>query len=151
VIGSNKKLRLSTLLAVLVATVHCGPPKSIEAEEVLKNLEAHAGKRVVVRGKFKSGARCRQENEQWQTYCKDCQYCRGPVVLDSGANLVEEGLDDWPMILGGTFDNQDIRCKGPLNAVECYPFVEGKTYVIQGKIEAQRPPKLLVEKFWQVD
>lgn len=118
---------------------------------MLKNITAYAGKRVVLRARFKSGARCRQEvGKDWQTYCKDCQYCRGPVVVDTGLDLPSSGLDDWPMILGGTWKGKDIRCKGTLQAIECYPFELGKTYVVQGEIEAQRPPKLLVEKFWEV-
>jgi len=136
-------------LALLVAA-SCGPPKAKEAEEVLKNIQDYAGKRVAIRAKFKSGARCHLDTGgEWQTYCKDCQFCRGPIVLDTGLPLKEEGLDDWPLILGGTYEGQDIRCKGPLNAVVCYPFTEGKEYVVEGKIEAQRPPKLLVERFWE--
>jgi hypothetical protein len=122
------------------------------AEEILKDLDKYAGKRVVIQGKFKSGARCHLEKvTEWQTYCTDCQYCKGPLVLDTGLPLPEEGLDDWPLILGGTYNGEDIRCKGPLNKVECKPFKEGKTYVVQGKIEVHRPPKLLVEKLWEID
>lgn len=146
-----KKILIAAAISTL-ALISCGPPKSQPAEEILKDLEKYAGKRVVLRGKFKSGARCHLTNvTEWQTYCKDCQYCKGPVVLDTGMDLPEEGLDDWPMILGGTYSGEDIRCKGPLNQVECKPFTPGKEYVVQGKIEAQRPPKLLVEKFWEVE
>lgn len=139
---------VSLFTASLLAS--CGPPKSVQADEVVKNLQKYAGKRVAIKTKLKSGARCRQEvGQKWQTYCTDCQYCRGPVVVDVGGfDLKDEGIDDWPMILGGTHDGQDIRCKGPLNQVECFPFKEGITYIVEGKIEAQRPPKLLVERFW---
>ncbi len=142
-------LALGTFMLALLAS--CGPPKGLEASEVLKDIPKYAGKRVAIRTKLKSGARCRQQSKDWQTYCTDCQYCRGPVVVDVGIDLPAEGLDDWPMILGGTYDGQDIRCKGPLNQVECFPFKEGITYIVEGKIEAQRPPKLLVERFWTVE
>lgn len=138
------------LLAALALSASCGPPKAIDAADVLANLDAHLGKRVVMRARFRSGARCHLESKEWTTYCKDCQYCRGPLVVDTGKELSEE-LDDWPMILGGTWEGQDIRCKGPLGKIECAPFVEGKTYVVQGEVENQRPPKLLVERFWEVE
>jgi hypothetical protein len=147
-------MRTTFFLGLTMLLASCGPPKAVEAEEVLKNIQSLAGKRVVIRAKFRSGARCRTEKEPgegWKTYCENCQYCRGPIVLDTGKPLPEEGSDDWPLILGGTYDGQDIRCKGPLNAVECHPFKEGKTYIVQGQIEAQRPPKLLVEKYWDAD
>lgn len=147
----------TVFMALMIAA--CGPPKAQDADVIMKNIHEYAGKRVVIRAKFRSGARCgqpRELGEKWKTFCgsdKDCAYCRGPVVLDTGGalNLSEEGLDDWPMILGGTYDGQDIRCKGPLNEVECFPFKVGKTYIVQGQIEAQRPPKLLVENFWDVE
>lgn len=131
----------------------CGPPRSVPADEVLAHVEAYAGKRVVMKTRFRSGARCRQESpeKKWRTYCKDCQFCRGPVVVDSQLTAERAAIDDWPMILGGTWKGRDIRCTGPLNAIECYPFVPGRLYVVQGKIEHQRPPKLLVEDFWDVD
>lgn len=140
------------LLPLTLGLAACGPPKAEDAEKVLKNIEVYAGKRIVIKARFRSGARCKQKkNEKWQTYCQDCQYCRGPVVLDTGLDLPEEGLDDWPLILGGTYKGQDVRCKGPLNAIECYPFTPGKSYIVQGKLEHQRPPKLLVEKFWEIE
>jgi hypothetical protein len=157
------KRLLMALCALLFAS--CKPPKALEADDVLKHIQDYAGKVVVMRAKFRSGARCRQEygeeakeeakktgkDPKWQAYCKDCQYCRGPVVIDSGLDMETQNLDDWPLILGGTWKGKDIRCKGPLNQIECYPFVPGKTYVVQGQIERQRPPKLLVERFWEVE
>jgi hypothetical protein len=144
-----------TLSALLVAALAaaCGPPKGVPVEEVLADLDAYRGRLVDVRAKLKSGARCRQgEDGEWKTYCKDCLYCRGPMVVDVGTTTSTSAeFDDWPMVLGGTYDLKDIRCKGPLNQVECFPFIEGKTYVIRGTIEFQRPPKLLVNKFWPVD
>ncbi|MEM7677693.1 MAG: hypothetical protein AAF449_16985, partial [Myxococcota bacterium] len=106
----------------------------------------------VVKTKFRSGARCRLEtpNGEWKTYCRDCQYCRGPVVVDAPSLPDDvDNIDDWPLILGGTWDLKDIRCKGKLNEVTCHPFELGKTYIVQGTIENQRPRKLLVRNFWQ--
>lgn len=154
------KPRLSALVTFLSATClaflvsSCGPPKATDAEVVLANIKSHYGKRVVMRAKFRSGARCHQKAEvgKWQTYCVDCQVCRGPIVVDTGKPVDETvELPDWPMILGGTYKGRDIRCKGALNAVECWPFVEGKTYIVQGELESQQPPKLLVERFWEVE
>jgi hypothetical protein len=139
------------ILSLLALTGCFGPPDAIEGAQLLKELDAHLGKRVVVKAKFRSGARCRQEDGEWKTYCKDCQYCRGPLVIDTGSAVPEEGMDDWPMVLGGTWEGEDIRCKGPLHQIECKPFELGKTYVIQGRLEAAHPPKLLVQKFWKVD
>ena len=34
-----------------------GPPDAMEGEQLLKDIDAHIGKRVVVKAKFKSGAR----------------------------------------------------------------------------------------------
>ena len=118
----------------------------LETEQLLAELDAHVGKRVVVRAVFRSGARCRLETPdgKWKTYCRNCQFCRGPVVIAS-PNLPEDvDVDDWPLILGGTWRGRDIRCTGPLNKVECYPFELGKSYIVRGRIEDQRPRKLLV-------
>lgn len=147
-----------TLLACALSlfAVACGPPKSVPAEEIVAKIDQHYGKLVVLRGKFRSGARChlQTEDKKWKTYCgDDCQVCRGPIVLDVAGKTFDESTDvaDWPMILGGTFQGKDIRCKGKLNEIDCYPFKEGKTYVVQGMLEKQRPPKLLVEHFWEVE
>ena len=123
----------------------------IDAETLLANLEDHVGKRVVVRAQFRSGARCRLETPdgEWKAYCKDCQYCRGPVVLHSPSMPEDADIDDWPLILGGTWKTRDIRCKGRLNEVECYPFEAGKTYIVRGTIENQRPRKLIVSDLWE--
>lgn len=169
----------TTIIAAAVAVAFlaaCGPPQGVPAREVLENIDQYKGKMVRIRTKLRSGARCRQgEDGEWKTYCKDCVYCRGPLVIDLETPLATRTstggtthtastaalgttdtsstahLDDWPMILGGTIGFEDIRCKGPLNAVVCAPMQEGKTYVIQGVIEYQRPPKLLVERFWPVE
>lgn len=130
----------------------CGPPRAMPVEEVLNQLPRFKGKLITIRTMLRSGARCRQGEEgEWKTYCKDCVYCRGPLVVEPPGTVTSTNVLDWPMILGGTWEYKDIRCKGPLNAVECYPFQEGKTYVIRGMLEDQQPPKLLVEKFWQVE
>jgi hypothetical protein len=142
---------MKNLSSIVLLVAACGPPSSIEADALLANLDAHIGKRVVVKARFKNGARCRQDEGDWKTYCKDCQYCRGPFVIDSALNLPKEGLDDWPLILGGTYEGRDIRCTGPINAIDCYPFTPGQTYVVQGRLEASHPPKLLVQRFWRVD
>lgn len=144
-----KRTALATCLALAVAAA-CGAPKAIPADELVKDLDAYLGKRVTVKTRFKSGARCRiGEEGEWKTYCKDCQYCRGPLVFDvPGTETSSAG--DWPVILGGTWELKDIRCKGPLNKVECWPFTPGKTYVVRGKLEHQRPARLLVEEYWDV-
>jgi len=140
---------LVTCLPVVFLAGACGPPKFEEVDTILEEIEKHYGQRVTIRARFKSGARCRQTDGQWKTYCKDdCQYCRGPLVVDSRIALAKEGLFDWPMVLGGTWKNRDIRCKGQLNRIECYPFIPGKPYIVRGYIERNRPPKLLVETFW---
>lgn len=132
--------------AALLAAAAC-TPSAVEVDDVLQDLEAHVGKKVVVRTRLRSGARCRVGDGEFKTYCKDCQFCKGPLVVDTGAELPET-VADWPLILGGTHDGQPIRCEGPLNEVECHPFELGKTYVIRGSIEATQPPKLLVSDFW---
>lgn len=146
-------MRILILITAVAALAGCGPPQGIPVEEVLANIDAYKGRSIPIRMKLRSGARCRQgEDGEWKTYCKDCVYCRGPLVADLGTRTsTNTELDDWPLILGGTIKFEDIRCKGPLNAVVCAPMQEGKTYVIQGVIEYQRPPKLLVERFWPVD
>jgi hypothetical protein len=137
--------------AFLLLIVSCGPPSAIPIDDMLKQVDRHLGKRVVIKTKLKSGARCRQGEEgEWKTYCKDCVYCRGPLVVDAATHTSTK-VDDWAVILGGTWKYEDIRCKGPLNEVKCYPFDLSKTYIIQGVLEAQKPPKLLVEKFWEVE
>lgn len=136
------------LILGLLATAAC-KPDPLDAEELLKNIDQHVGKRVVVKAKFKSGARCKLEEGEWKTYCKDCQYCRGPLVIDTDLDLERTGLDDWPLVLGGTYEGKDIRCKGKLNEVKCYPFEPGRTYVVQGLIEASHPPKLIVQEYWE--
>ncbi len=142
--------RLGLLLIVLSSA--CGPPKAIKMDDLLGNLPAYLGKRIVVKGRFRSGARCKlDEQSGWVTYCKDCQYCRGPLVAESALTPKKEGLDDWPLILAGTWEGQDLRCKGPLNEVSCGPLEPGKLYVIRGRIERHRPPKLFVDKVWTLD
>ena len=140
----------------MIATVALGwvaacSGEPIDAESLIANLEQHVGKRVLVRSQFRSGARCRLETPdgEWKAYCKDCQYCRGPVVMDTPSMPKDGEVDDWPIILGGTWRGRDIRCTGKLNEVECYPFVPGKTYVVRGLIENQRPRKLLVRDYWE--
>src|SRR5262245_24889818 len=89
-----------TLLMPLFLIAACGPPKAEDAATIMKNIHEYAGKRVVVRAKFRSGARCgqpREVGEKWKTFCgsdNECAYCRGPVVLDTGEELKlsDEGL-----------------------------------------------------------
>jgi len=138
-------------LAVSVVTIAvaaaCSPPEGVPAERVLRNIDAYIGRTIDMRAKFRSGARCHLEAPEWKTYCKDCQYCKGPMVVDLGTTTSTE-TEDWPMVLGGTYKYQDVRCKGPLNEIECYPFVLGKEYVVRGFIERYRPPRFIVQKFW---
>jgi hypothetical protein len=138
------------LIAVAFLFTACGPPKGVAVSEILKDINFYYGKTITVRTKLVSGARCNQDEVGvWKTYCKGCQYCKGPMVLDPGVKV--KSAADWPMILGGTWEYKDIRCKGPLNEVECYPFKFNKTYVIRGKLENSKPPKLLLSKFWEAD
>lgn len=145
-----KKLMICIALLATACT-----PDAKDADEVLANLDDHIGKRVTLKGKFRSGARCRvqDENGDFPTYCKnnDCQYCKGPVVLDTGIDAEEAKLMDWPMILGGTWKGKDIRCRGPLNQIECWPKLEGKTYIVRGRLENQKPPKLIVADIIEAD
>ncbi|MEQ8275875.1 MAG: hypothetical protein RMA76_31330 [Deltaproteobacteria bacterium] len=144
---------LSTILFLgAVALTGCKTDDVPTADDILANLDRHLGKRVTFKTKLRSGARCRVgEQGEFKTYCGDCQYCRGPVVVDTALKTKEEGLDDWPMILAGAHAGQDIRCKGPLNEVECHPFDLDKTYVIRGRLENQHPPRLIVQEFWEAD
>ncbi|MBI2375860.1 MAG: hypothetical protein HYV07_17845 [Deltaproteobacteria bacterium] len=136
-------------VAAASALASCGP-SPIPAEELVATMDQHIGKRVAILGKWKSGARCRQgEDGEWKTYCKDCQYCRGPLVLDT--TRTSSNSLDWPLVLAGSWEYQEIRCKGPLNEVKCHPLKEGTTYVVQGLIEAYKPPRLILEKFAEAD
>ena len=118
----------------------------LDAEALLQNIDRHQGRRITVRAQFRSGARCRLETSdgEWKTYCGDCQYCRGPVVLDTPTTRLVKDPDKWPLVVGGAWKQKPIGCEGKLNEVTCYPFEPGKTYVVQGVIQDQRPPKLLV-------
>jgi len=142
-------MRTWILAGLLMA---CSAPEGTPVESILGDLNFHYGKTITVRTKLASGARCRvgDEEGEWKTYCKDCQYCRGPLVVSPDGERSENELD-WPMILGGTWEYQDIRCKGPLDEIVCYPFVPGRTYVIRGVLERHQPPRLLVNKWWAVD
>ena len=143
---------LAAAAVAMIAATGC-TRSPIDAQTLLSELEAHVGRRVVVRASFRSGARCRLETPdgEWKTYCGDCQFCRGPVVLDAPSLPEDLETDDWPLILGGTWRGRDIRCTGKLNDVTCYPFEVGKRYVVRGMIEDQRPRKLLVSGFREDD
>jgi hypothetical protein len=139
--------RIAIVLGTLAA---CGPPTAVPVETVIDALPSYLGKRLTVRATLRSGARCRQGLDGvWQTYCKDCQYCRGPVVVNGTVNSTK--AEDWPMILGGTFDNQPIQCEGPLHRIQCHPFVPGKPYILRGRLEHHTPPRLMVREFWPVE
>ncbi len=150
-------------LALLgMLTLSACKDKPIPAEEVIANLDHYLGKRVRMKAKLRSGARCRvgESPEDWKTYCKDCQFCNGPYVVDLGLPPVEttttstatdEPPQDWPMILGGSHDYKAIRCRGPLNEIACYPFELGKEYVVEGMLERNRPPRLMVDGFQPAD
>jgi hypothetical protein len=147
------KLPRSLLIAVglsVLAGAGCSPGDPPPVEQILLDLKSHLGKRVTFKARFKSGARCRMDDPEaeWKTYCKDCQYCRGPLVVDTQLDLKKEGLDDWPMVLGGTYEGADVRCKGPLDQVVCHPLQPGKEYVVRGLLTDQSPPKLILEKVW---
>ena len=147
------KLPRPLLVAAIMGLGGC-LPEPVDADRVLADLDAYYGKSIVMRAQFRSGARCSvaDENGMFRTYCKgDCRYCKGPLVVDSSLDLKENGLSDWPMILAGSWNNRDIRCRGPLENVRCYPFEPGKTYVVRGRLEAHRPPRLLVQDFWEDD
>lgn len=147
--------RLTTALLSIglgLALVGC-QDEAKEPREILENIDAHIGKRVTIKARLRAGIRCRLDTEdgEWQTYCRDCQVCKGPFVVDLGNAPADQEFADWPMIIGGTWKEKDIRCKGPLNEVECYPFEPGKTYVLEGLIERTKPPKLIVDGFKLVE
>lgn len=136
------RLALSTLAMGLALSACTEEPK--DAAEIVDQIDSYIGKRVTMKAKFRPGIRCRLDTgdeEKWVTYCRDCQVCKGPFVVD----LEGEDAEAWPMILGGTWDMKDIRCKGPLNDIECYPFEIGKTYIVEGVLERSTPPKLFVD------
>jgi hypothetical protein len=126
-------------------------PTVHSADEVVEEMDTYLGQKVVMEVALRSGARCRvgQYEGEFRTYCKDCQYCRGPLVVETTQPY--DGADDWPLVLGGVFDGRPIRCEGPLNDISCHPFELGKRYVIRGSIEKMQPPKLLVSDFWEAD
>ncbi|MEM1024049.1 MAG: hypothetical protein AAGD10_06190 [Myxococcota bacterium] len=134
------------LLGAILVLTGCSPTVHT-ADEVLGALPEHLGEKVVMEVELFSGARCRvgEGPSDFKAYCRDCQYCSGPLVVRT--NEEHEGVDDWPMVLGGTHAGRPIRCEGPLNEVACHPFEPGKTYVIRGSIEKTHPPKLLVSAF----
>lgn len=146
-----KRFATVLALALVTAVTACGDPKGTPVEKILEDIDLYYGKTITIRTQFRSGARCRLDSEdgEWKTYCKDCQFCRGPIVV-APEGAVETKVDDWPMILGGVWEFKDIRCTGPLNKVECYPFELGKTYVVRGTVEQSKPPKLFVSRFWPV-
>lgn len=148
-----KSLKLFAPLIALSGLVACTPtPKDVD--EILAHLNENMGKHVVLKARFRSGARCRigKDEGEWKTYCKDdCQYCKGPLVVDSRVKGEDVDLDDWPLTLGGTHDGKPIRCEGPLNEVKCFPFEPGKTYVVRGLLEKHHPPRLMVSDFWEAD
>ncbi len=145
------------LLAALALVAGC-KDRPVPAEEVIANLDRYLGKRVRMQAKLRSGARCRvgETAADFKTYCKDCQFCNGPYVVDLGlppvettttATVTDEVPKDWPMILGGSHEYKPIRCRGPLNEIDCWPFELGKEYVLEGMLERHRPPRLMVDGF----
>lgn len=141
--------RIIPILAALALAGCISDP--VDVDDVLRDFDKYAGNRVLLKTKFRSGARCRIGDEagQWKTYCKgDCQYCSGPIVVDSNVKPKEAGLDDWPMILGGTHDDKPMRCEGLLNRVKCTPFKLGETYIVRGIIAKHAPARLIVKEFW---
>jgi hypothetical protein len=134
--------------AVGMALAACTPTAK-PVQEIVSDLDTYVGEKVVVTTKLRSGARCRVDaGGEFKAYCRDCQYCKGPLVVDTGRALPTD-VADWPLVLGGTHGGQPIRCEGPLNEVRCRPFDLDRTYVIRGSIEATAPPKLLVSDFWE--
>lgn len=140
-------LRLLSLASLLALGACRGEPKT--AKEIIDHLDEYTGKHVRMIAKFKAGIRCKLDTEdgEWKTYCGDCQVCKGPYVVD----LSDEDGEEWPLVLGGTYDYKDVRCKGELNAVECHPLEVGKTYVVEGLIERTNPPKLYLDDFELVE
>lgn len=128
-------------------------PQAKPIEVVLSDLDHYLGEKVVVETALRSGARCRvgETPEDFKTYCRDCQYCRGPLVVDAPGLDPQADVDDWPLVLGGMHRGQPIKCQGKLGEVECHPFDLDKRYVIRGSIERTQPPKLLVSEFWEAD
>jgi hypothetical protein len=137
---------------VCLALAAC-TPASKPADEVVSHLHDYLGEKVVVEVQLRSGARCRvgKYEGEFKTYCRDCQYCRGPLVVDVPGLDPDTAVDDWPLVLGGMHDGQPIKCEGKLGEVECHPFDLDKKYVIRGSIERTHPPKLLVSEFWEAD
>ena len=146
-----KRSAFVALLFSPLALASACTPAAKPMDEILSNLDEYLGQKIVVQTRLRSGARCRVgENEgDFKTYCRDCQFCKGPLVVDAPG--VEAGIDDWPLVLGGTHGGNPIRCEGKLGEVECRPFDLDKTYVIRGSIERTKPPKLLVSEFWEAN
>lgn len=155
----NLRLAHAILLGALSLSVGC-KEAPVSAQEVVDDLDRYLGKRIRMRAKLRSGARCRvgETVADFKTYCKDCQFCNGPYVIDLGRPVVQttttatvadtdEVPKDWPMILGGSHEYKPIRCRGPLNQVDCWPFEVGKEYVLEGLLERHRPPRLMVDGF----
>jgi len=141
---------MAAAAALMLSGTACTPAAK-PVEVVLDDLNAYLGEKVVVETRLKSGARCRvgKTVADFKTYCRDCQFCKGPLVVDAPGVDDEAPVEDWPLILGGTHDGQPIRCEGRLGEVECHPFDLDEAYVIRGSIERTQPPKLLVSEFWK--
>ena len=135
--------RALALLSLCAGLTACNAtPKT--PKEVLDNLDSYVGSNVRIKATLKAGLRCQLDTEdgKWQTYCGDCQSCKGPFVVDMGP----EG-EEWPLVLSGTHEAKKIGCEGKLNEVECFPMEPGKTYILDGLLERGTPPKLIVERF----
>ena len=146
----KKLVVISALLASFLQFVGCRA-EALSPVEVLANPELYFGKHIRIQARLRAGLRCRLETEdkKWRTYCRDCQICRGPFVVDL-PEKDRSAYPDWPMVLGGTYNQRDIRCKGPLNKVECYPFEPGHTYILEGLFIRTQPPKLFIDNFQEV-
>ncbi len=135
-------LILLSLTALGIGALGCaeGP---LDAAKLVSELDSHLGKKVTVKAKLRTGIRCRLDTEdgRFMTYCRDCQVCKGPFVLDV------PGVEGWPVVLAGVWEGQAIQCRGKLNQVKCHPFEPGATYVIEGLLSRSNPPKLHVDDF----
>ncbi len=139
------KLFVRFAVTLGLALVAC-TRQPMEAEALIANLEDHVGEYVLVRAQFQSAAECSlvTPDGEWMTYCGDCQYCRGPMVVDARSEAAQKN----PLVVVGAYDLRAVRCEGKLNEVQCRPFEPGKTYVVDGLIANERPRKLLVRKYW---
>lgn len=121
----------------------------LSPEALIKDAQKFYGRTVRIRTSLHAELRCRLKTQEgkWMTYCGDCQICRGPLVAEL---TTQTATTSWPLVLAGSWKGKPIQCEGPINRIECYPFSQGKTYLITGLLEKATPPRLYINDFEEI-